>query len=59
MGVDLHGKTVGVIGTGKIGLIFAQIMRGFGCVVVGYDPFPTPAFEGWALELDHDDHNST
>ncbi|MDQ2820428.1 MAG: 2-hydroxyacid dehydrogenase [Pseudomonadota bacterium] len=45
MGFDLHGKTVGVIGTGKIGLIFAQIMRGFGCTVVGHDPYPAPAFE--------------
>jgi len=45
MGVDLHGKTVGVIGTGKIGLIFARIMAGFGCSVVGHDMFPSPAFE--------------
>ncbi|WP_036172174.1 2-hydroxyacid dehydrogenase [Massilia sp. 9096] len=45
MGFDLHGKTVGVIGTGKIGLIFARIMAGFGCSLVGYDMFPSPAFE--------------
>jgi D-lactate dehydrogenase len=45
LGFDLHGRTVGVIGTGKIGLIFAQIMQGFGCKVVGYDKFPTPRFE--------------
>lgn len=45
MGVDLHGKTVGVIGTGKIGTIFARIMAGFGCTVVGYDRYPSPAFE--------------
>lgn len=45
MGFDLHGRTVGVIGTGKIGLIFAQIMRGFGCQVLGYDAYPNPAFE--------------
>ena len=45
MGFDLHGKTVGVIGTGKIGLVFARIMRGFGCTVIGYDPRPDPAFE--------------
>lgn len=45
MGVDLHGKTVGMIGTGKIGLIFARIMAGFGCKLVGHDRFPTPAFE--------------
>jgi D-lactate dehydrogenase len=45
MGFDLHGKTVGVIGTGKIGTIFARIMAGFGCTVVGHDRFPSPAFE--------------
>jgi D-lactate dehydrogenase len=45
MGFDLHGKTVGVIGTGKIGTIFARIMTGFGCTVVGYDRYPGAAFE--------------
>jgi D-lactate dehydrogenase len=45
MGFDLHGKTVGVIGTGKIGAIFARIMLGFGCTVVGYDRYPSAAFE--------------
>lgn len=45
MGFDLHGRTVGVIGTGKIGVIFARIMAGFGCTVVGYDKYPSPAFE--------------
>jgi len=39
-GFDLHGKTVGVIGTGKIGLVFARIMTGFGCRVLAYDPYP-------------------
>ena len=41
LGFDLYGKTVGVIGTGKIGLIFAEIMRGFGCRVLAHDPFPS------------------
>lgn len=40
VGFDLHGKTVGIIGTGKIGRITAQIFRGFGCEVIAYDPFP-------------------
>ncbi|MCV2356717.1 2-hydroxyacid dehydrogenase [Paucibacter sp. B2R-40] len=44
MGFDLHGKTVAVVGTGKIGLVFAGIMRGFGCEVIGYDKFPSQAF---------------
>jgi D-lactate dehydrogenase len=55
MGFDLHGKTVGVIGTGKIGTIFARIMAGFGCTVVGYDRYPSPAFEalgGRYVEVD-------
>jgi D-lactate dehydrogenase len=37
MGFDLHGKTVGIIGTGKIGEAFANIMLGFGCNVIAYD----------------------
>lgn len=37
MGFDLHGRTVGVLGTGKIGLCFARIMHGFGCKVVACD----------------------
>lgn len=45
MGFDLHGKTVGVIGTGKIGTIFARIMAGFGCTLVGHDRYRSPAFE--------------
>lgn len=45
MGFDLHGKTVAVIGTGKIGRVFARIMLGFGCEVLGYDKYPTPEFE--------------
>lgn len=40
LGFDLHGKTVGIIGTGRIGKAFAQIMRGFGCKILVYDKFP-------------------
>ena len=39
-GFDLHGKTVGVIGTGRIGRIFTDICRGFGMDVIAYDRFP-------------------
>ena len=39
-GFDLHGKTAGVIGTGKIGRIFIDICRGFGMNVIAYDRFP-------------------
>ena len=44
-GFDLHGKTVGVIGTGKIGKVFINICRGFGMKVLAYDKFPTPGLE--------------
>ncbi len=40
LGFDLHGKTVGVIGTGKIGLVFARLMAGFGCRMLAFDPRP-------------------
>ena len=39
-GFDLHGKTVGVIGTGKIGMVFIDICKGFGMNVLAYDPYP-------------------
>lgn len=39
-GFDLHGKTVGVIGTGKIGRVFIDICKGFGMHVLAYDKFP-------------------
>ena len=39
-GFDLHGKTVGVVGTGRIGRVFIDICRGFGMNVVAYDKFP-------------------
>jgi D-lactate dehydrogenase len=45
MGFDLHGKTAAVVGTGKIGRVFARIMLGFGCKVIGHDTFPSPEFE--------------
>ncbi|KAI0522156.1 hypothetical protein F5B22DRAFT_593000 [Xylaria bambusicola] len=45
LGRTLHGKTVGIIGTGKIGVAFARIMQGFGCELLAYDPFQNPEFE--------------
>lgn len=41
-GFDLHGKTVGVIGTGRIGRVFVDICRGFGMNVLAYDRYPVP-----------------
>lgn len=43
LGFDLRGRTVGIVGTGKIGLNVARIMRGFDCSVIAHDPFPDPA----------------
>jgi D-lactate dehydrogenase len=45
LGFDLYGCTVGVVGTGKIGMVFARIMHGFGCSLLGYDAYPNPQFE--------------
>ena len=47
VGFDLHGKTAGIIGTGKIGRIVAQILHGFGMKLLAYDPFPNP---DWATQ---------
>lgn len=47
-GFDLHGKTVGVIGTGRIGRVFIDICQGFGMKVLAYDKYP-------AKELDNGD----
>lgn len=47
VGFDLAGKTIGIVGTGKIGRIAAQIFRGFDANVLAHDPFPS---EQWATE---------
>ncbi len=44
LGFDLHGRTVGIIGTGKIGRIAGQILHGFGCSVLAYDLYPNEEF---------------
>lgn len=51
-GFDLNGRTVGVIGTGKIGKIFINICRGFGMRVLAYDPFPDTASNIEYTDLD-------
>jgi D-lactate dehydrogenase len=50
LGFDLYGSTVGVVGTGKIGQCFAQIMHGFGCRLLAHDPYPNPACQGLGVE---------
>jgi D-lactate dehydrogenase len=42
LGFDLHGRTVGVVGTGRIGSGVVRIMIGFGCRVLTFDPVPSP-----------------
>lgn len=42
VGFNMFGKTVGVIGTGKIGVATIKVLLGFGCHVIAYDPYPNP-----------------
>lgn len=51
-GMDLYGKTVGVIGTGKIGQVFVNICRGFGMRVLAYDIFPNNSLGYEYVDLD-------
>jgi D-lactate dehydrogenase len=44
LGFDLHGKTAGIVGTGKIGQILARTLAAMGCRVLAYDPYPADAF---------------
>lgn len=46
LGFDLHGKTAGVVGTGKIGEVVAGLLAAFGCTVLAHDPRPNPACLG-------------
>lgn len=46
VGFDLHGKTVGLVGLGRIGVAAARIFRGFGCHLVAHDLRPRPELEG-------------
>ncbi|NLT11226.1 MAG: 2-hydroxyacid dehydrogenase [Clostridiaceae bacterium] len=52
MGMDMHGKTAGIIGTGRIGQIMIDILRGYGMKIIAYDLFPPkdPSFEVVPLE---------
>lgn len=52
IGFDLHGKTVGVVGTGKIGRVFVDICRGFGMHVLAYDKYPAKETDIEYVSLD-------
>jgi D-lactate dehydrogenase len=45
LGFDLCRQTAGVVGTGQIGRVVARILRGFGCPVLAFDPYPSPELE--------------
>ena len=51
-GFDLKGKTVGIIGTGKIGQVFAEICKGFGMNILGFDPYKNNNFCGKYVNLE-------
>ncbi len=54
-GFDVHGKTLGIVGTGTIGTVFARLMRGFHCEVLAHDPYPNeeiPRLRGTYVDLD-------
>jgi len=57
-GFDLYGKTVGVIGTGKIGKIFINICKGFGMNVIAYDVYPDTSLDIKYVTLDELFENS-
>ena len=50
LGFDLYGRTVGIVGTGQIGVCVARIMNGFGCRLVGFDPYPSSECKQLGLE---------
>ena len=50
LGFDMHGRTVGIVGTGQIGTVFARIMAGFGCKLLGYDKFPNENCKNLGLQ---------
>ena len=52
LGFNFHGKTAGIVGTGKIGAAMARICRGFGMKVLAYDVCPNPSLEGMAEYVD-------
>lgn len=50
LGFDFHGKTIGVVGTGRTGSLVARIMLGFGCTLLGSDQYENPDCLAWGLQ---------
>lgn len=55
LGRTLHGKTVGIVGTGRIGVATARIMKGFGCEILAHDPHENEAFRPYGEYVGLDD----
>jgi D-lactate dehydrogenase len=55
LGFDMHGKTAGVVGTGKIGAITARLLKAFGCQVLLFDPYENPECQGIGRYVPLDD----
>jgi D-lactate dehydrogenase len=49
VGFDMNGKTIGIVGTGRIGQVLARLMLGFGCRVLAFDPQPNPALQAFGV----------
>lgn len=54
LGQTLHGKTVGICGTGRIGVALAKIMKGFGCTILAFDPYENSEFKAYGTYTDFD-----
>ncbi len=50
LGFDIHNKTIGVVGTGKIGQIFCKLMQGFGTRILAFDKFPNQEMQDMGVE---------
>ncbi len=50
LGFDMRGKTVGIIGTGKIGQCVAELLHGFGCKLLAHDPYPNESLKDMGVE---------
>ena len=54
-GVNFHGKTAGIVGTGKIGAVMCQICRGFGMKVIAYDVYENPSLKDFVEYVSFDE----
>ena len=55
LGHTLHGKTAGIVGTGKIGAAMCEIVKGFGMKVLGYDVYQNPDLKDYVTYVDLDE----